>query len=508
MTRGEEQRTGSSYVEEFLDIASKVVGFGDRDDERKKFLNFAVPAKGLTVGSLFRLAQRDSPKELATFKQCLQVEHSPKGYAAVKAKFEQSAFKVMSPAIFAVVNGDELERKTTKDMMHNYQNVYYEYFDPEDSKVKTRGFLKTWLADPAIRCYDRIDFLPPPLTCPTNVFNLYTGLAAEKLPGTWEELEDVNIDIILQHESVLCNHEPAALEYMHNWKAQIVQFPGQLSRTMILLQSVQRAGKNIFIDWFGREILGRKYYYSSSEIEDFFSRFAVGFVNKLLCNLDEITACASSKYLQQMKTAVTQDVRRYEEKGVRPTTIRHCARLIATSNKKVPLPLEEGDGRNVLLRCSSEKVGNQQYFSELSEAMADPRVKRKYFLFLQRRNLEQFEPMLDRPNGEYYKSVKLGSLGLFKRWLVDTVKCGTLPVQIYSKPLLADIKHWAELEMPNAQPLTGHKLRVSLDEYIDCQAFQPGGGRHGVKGVSYQFDVKQMRAALVREGLLDEHEEH
>ena len=121
------------------------------------------------------------------------------------------------------------------------------------------------------------------------------------------------------------------LEYQLNWLAQRYQKPGELPRTMIMYQGEEGAGKNIFYDSLGRLFVGPELYYTSEIRDDFLSRFAVGFRDKVLVSWDEIGALCQ-KDIQSLKTAITAPVRRAEDKGVKPFCITNTAGIVGFTN--------------------------------------------------------------------------------------------------------------------------------------------------------------------------------
>lgn len=497
ITRAEEERTGESYTEEFLDIARTQPGFPA--DEAKALQEFqALPAaKKSTVATLFHYAEADNRAGCSALRvRIASARTGLKSYEETKAAFEANKFKLLSPAVYAVVIDDVVHVKRPADFSHNYQNIFC-----LDDEGRRCNFLKRWVADPDMRTYDTLDFLPPPLDVPAGTYNTYGGLEGERLPGTWEELEDVDISKVLEHLAILCSREEVVVEYVLDWLAHIIQRPGLLPETMLLFQSQQGAGKNMFVDWFGRRMLGMLLYSSSSDINFFFSRFANGFHNILLANLDEVVSSATRGCLQQIKTQITAEITHHEKKGIDVMPTRNCARLLGTSNSAIPLYLEDNERRNCLIQCSNELCGNLEYFTELKKVLDDPRVQRKFFLYMQRRDLSRVN-LRNRPKTAYYRQVKEASMDLFKSWLKWSVENGALPSNQYSSKVLQSVHDWARVHMPNAKPITGQKLGRLLKEY-DGFSVDRTDRESALSGPMYQFDLHAIKAQMRQQELID-----
>jgi hypothetical protein len=92
-------------------------------------------------------------------------------YMETKAEFEKTHFKIRKPVGFVRQTESELQLLTRKELFDLYENKF----------VGAEQFVKLWLKDPEIRTYERFDFLPPPLKCPVDVHNTWTGFESERI---------------------------------------------------------------------------------------------------------------------------------------------------------------------------------------------------------------------------------------------------------------------------------------------------------------------------------------
>ena len=83
-------------------------------------------------------------------------------YASVKARFEETHFKVEEPLLFVtVLSGGRNSLKKRSEFKDTYENVY---FRRENKKgvMEEVPFVSEWFKDKSIRTYKKMDFLPPP----------------------------------------------------------------------------------------------------------------------------------------------------------------------------------------------------------------------------------------------------------------------------------------------------------------------------------------------------------
>jgi hypothetical protein len=182
---------------------------------------------GVTLGSLFHWVSTDSGGAQVPLGL-------PQGttYGEVKAKFEESHFKVKFPYALCTLLGKEVVVQKEKDFVGTYRNVYYWVRD-KSGTAQRKPFVRDWLSDPNVKEYTKTDFLPPPQVCPVDVFNTYTGLRAEDLPPS-----DVDVSLVKEHVFNLCGRDPAVNDYFTKWLAHRVQKPGELVRTACAYLSV------------------------------------------------------------------------------------------------------------------------------------------------------------------------------------------------------------------------------------------------------------------------------
>ena len=309
-------RKGRNLVHRFLEQG------GDRYSERsvEAKLNALKPREAGRLrkqfGSLRQMLKADNAELYGELFGLSEI----KEYKDVKEEFEKRHFKLMTPAAYGRVDEEGLfQLRSHSDLVHHMRDVFCIVKKTGRNGV-TRptkaAFFDVWLKDATKRMYERVDMLPPPLVCPSDVYNTYQGLRAEKLPALREAR---SVQIILDHVLMLAGDTgEAGREYLLNYIAHMVQKPGELPKVGILMQSKQGVGKNLlFEELLGKKILGAGLMHCSAQSEDYFGRFDNAAVNKLLCVHDEVVGRDMGRTAGLIKESITAELQGLEEKGLK-----------------------------------------------------------------------------------------------------------------------------------------------------------------------------------------------
>jgi hypothetical protein len=338
-----------------------------------------------------------------------EIQETVNEYDTMKQEFETTHFKVMRPLMYVeqLNDGDYYIREPTE-----LKNAYL------NKMCNGVEFIDTWIKDPYIRTYDKMDFLPPPLQCPSNVFNMWQGFAIEHT----DVVSSGNIQPFIDHTNIMVNHDDNGREYWLNILAQMLKEPGYLPGIAIVFKSSQGAGKNIYLELFN-QILGKDLFYETvNPVQDLMSRFSVGRKNRILINVDETNSKDTYSYSDQLKNYITSPHYNYEQKGVSPITLRNFNRFFFTTNNSCPIRIEDGDRRFVVFECSNEMKGNTQYFKDFAKYINDPSNQKAVYEYLLNRDISGVDWINDRPFTELYNDIKEANSPIhikFFKWLVE-----------------------------------------------------------------------------------------
>lgn len=379
-------------------------------------------------------------------------------YEVLKVAFEQTHFRILDPPGYMSLVGDvwvHYNRSLLVDMNSGL-------FVDDDKKIK---FTDKWLKDGTIRTYARTGYYVDQSECPLNIFNTFTGLAGSRIPLIEGETGDITP--ILEHISIICNHQAEAIEFLIDWLADIVQHPGILNGIALIIIGQHGCGKDIFISWFGTSIIGMENYFKTARPQvDLFGSFNSSRKNVLFYHIEEVNPTSiQPSMVEQFKNCITDPYASIQLKNKNTTTgeslLKNYNNFVGTSNHSVPFKIERTERRIFAVKASSEKCKNQEYFKRLMDAMNNPIVAREFYEYLKKRDLSKrdWNNPPSTPALEAWKEECMAKLEPFIDWY--RVKNGSddiLASQLYNSYI-----EWCEL-MENEEILSKTAFGVELKE--------------------------------------------
>lgn len=426
-----------------------------------------------------------------------------KDYESVKNEFEKEWFALCYPAVYVQIKRETIRYFSLSAIRHSAKFVTYEAVQTDrrgSKQVEEQSFLDKWLNDPKQRHYDTLDFLPPPLECPPDLYNTFHGFIAELLPPVPDDFV-VDFEPIMTLLYDLCDHEDAPKEYVLSWLAHMIQLPAVLPRTRVIFKSKEGRGKNmLFGTLFGEKILGRSLYKSSAKVDDYYGRFANGFVHKILCNFNEVSAKHTSSIRGAVKETITEPVLSYEKKGADVVEIRNCARQLWFSNEDIPIKLSHDDRRWIAIQAAdslpdTDTPEHLAYFEKVKAWVDDDRNVRAFYDFLLARDIKDWKPDV-RPRTTFYSDLQQLNLNRLDQWLVDRLETSTLPDKILSQQL-------AGLLAGNGVEYSSKWVTMKMQRFLNRGVVNPENkinikaGAFAGRGRGFVFDEKLLTETLV-----------
>jgi hypothetical protein len=212
-----------------------------------------------------------------------------------------------------------------------------------------------WLASKTRTLYRRLVFQPGRVV-DKNYFNTFTGWACVPRPG--------DCSLFLAHlREVICGRDEGLFQYVLQWLAHLVQFPGKLIGTALAMGSEPGAGKGS-VYYYLREFLGR---YAvrldgSELIQNPFNDFLA---SRLLVFGDETLWHGDKRTLNRVKGYITEPTLVVNKKHVPVFEIENFARFIFSTNDALSAPLELKDRRYVPLPTLPLHIGDARYWEAL-----------------------------------------------------------------------------------------------------------------------------------------------
>jgi hypothetical protein len=269
---------------------------------------------------------------------------------------------------------------------------------------KTAAFIERWLRSPHRREYRTLDFDPDCVSGP-GVFNLWRGFPIERVELRDDDKYDTAA--IHRHMKLLMDDTEEGYQYLLNYLAQLVQFPGVKPLVAFLMVGPEGGGKSTFFSTLFEAFLGPLSVLQTADPEQIIGRFKqIG--EKLAVLWEETSGRDSWSNANLVKTLVTELTQSIERKGKDAVRMRIPTRLFFFSNDEdgKPIRISPSDRRFVAVRTTLP-ADKHNYFDKLfGHVMACPFTLRRFFEELKQLNISHFNPARDRYIGPYYAELK------------------------------------------------------------------------------------------------------
>ncbi|RZK02092.1 MAG: hypothetical protein EOO46_18760, partial [Flavobacterium sp.] len=388
---------------------------------------------------------RVTQKQIVHYYEIPQVKKSV--YEDEKEKFEKEYYYVGDTFLKILGNG-EFEYVNERNLNTRMSNVTFEdEWEDSSGKKRTRivPFLSKWLSDPKRKRYERADFIPDRKSCPDNVYNLFNGFAAEK----------IDRDEVLKEETPITpqariNNEMRAIFAIRRhigyitggyvdpflkYCAHIVQHPERKTEMNILLRDTGGfmaegggTGKNVFLEWFGNEILGEKYTYVVGDNKELYGAFNSQFESKLLVIVEEAQSKENHENFDILKARTTCQKLNINKKNVPVYSVRDKTNTIFCSNNRNPLPTRQGNRRIQAFDCDVSMRGDTAYFTKLVALLKKPSTKYYFFNYLKKYKTYDSPIMFQTniPKTKVYRELRYLNAPKHFKWLASRIKDGLL----------------------------------------------------------------------------------
>lgn len=381
---------------------------------------------------------------------------------------------------------------------------------------KESSFLLKWFQDKDTRYYEKMDFLPPPLSVNNNVYNMFRGFDVEKIITKYD---NENINIFINHLHYLVggytyDKDKKNLNYMIDYLADIIQNPGSLPKVSILIKSKQGIGKNLFFDKFGRNIIGKDYYLQTDNIDVILARFNKNH-NKLMVVMDETSGKDTFLKKENIKNVITAEVLNFEKKNVDIMEINNVGRYLFFSNNDCPISIAIDDRRFICFEGImpfpeyKKRERYEKYFKRLIDAFDDDDMCKSFYMFLKNRVITH-SLTNDRPKTHIYKEIQKSSIPAEIQFLeyyckknINERKQDNHNEYIKAEHLFKEYKRWVEKynNSVSAREKTSMKFKAKIRMmFKDTNVFtiHPGTSNY----TYYSFHYEEVLLWLKNNNLL------
>ena len=273
------------------------------------------------------------------------------------------------------------------------------------NEQKETKFISEWLEDKNIKLYNNMDFIPfngvKTVNNNTTTFNLFNGYNSNIMTPC-DDMDKIKIlkpfmDLLFE----LVGAEEKTNDYFLNFLAHLIQKPNERIPICFIFKSKQGVGKNMMLDCIGN-LIGKHHYITSSNPQDFFGDYAEGFFRKLLVNLNECEGKDTFDFEGRIKSFMTESTITLNPKFVRQTTINNYARLIITTNKPNPVPIDvrSKDRRFIVFQSTNKYLDDKygtNFWTKLKTHFEKPEFISSLYNFLNTREINNIKWIEERP---------------------------------------------------------------------------------------------------------------
>ena len=417
-------------------------------------------------------------------------------YANKKIEIEKTYAQVGGDFI-EIVEDDEPRAISYKDMKAQFKMFNYDELNFETNKKTKKYFFDTWTDDINHRFYKRMDFIPIRSECPDDVYNLFTGFQAEKLIGYYEYNREI-IQPIINHLDLLTENNSG---WFLKWLACKIQHPNRKTEILPLLRDVEGflelcggTGKTCFIDWFGSEILGEKYYMAIHNNEDLYNSFNGQFEGKLLIHLEEAEGTTHHKNDNILKAKTTGKKQLVNKKQINAYKVNDYADIIASTNNKNPLKVNLSNRRISAFDVNSKYRNDPVYFKTLLDTLHNKQAIYSFYVYLRDEVVvpNKFDVVKTAANAD----MTLMNTQLHYKWILSLVRDNKLD-DMYSNDAYNSYVEYGKLirEDKGTLTLTAFGLLFAKTDLIEKTR-----DKHGMK---YKFNKDGITQKLKELGILE-----
>lgn len=291
--------------------------------------------------------------------------------------------------------------------------------------------VKAWLESPGRKTIKQDDVVFDPRH-PKREFNLFGGLPHPPKPGKH--------NLVLELVDYLCGGNTVIREWVLDWIAYPLKHVGAKMATAIVMRGPQGGGKNMLWECV-RDIYGPYGgMITQTELESQYNDYMSA---KLFIIGNEVLSRRERWQLGgKLKNLVTEAQVPIQAKYMPTRLEANCCNLVFLSNDLLPVPLEEGDRRYLVIDAPLPHPDGGAFYRSVADQMAQG-GRESFHDYLVNRDLKDFGPHSKPVRTEAFQEaleLSLSPSELFaRRW-----KAGDLPI----------LQHAEAFATPDAPPLT------------------------------------------------------
>ena len=306
----------------------------------------------------------------------------------------------------------------------NPQTTRLKFYQHKDIKIQQERMLEasdlalhpsdfkelqtTWLRSPATKHYRGTDFHPT-LSDP-EILNIWRG----PIKGAEGNCDFLNQFLL----SVICDGSEEKYDYLVKLLAHAVQKPEEKPGVMTVLCGNQGTGKGSFF-----KLLRSIWPYTTllvQDVREVVGTYTGGLEGAFIVTMDEAVFNKDKKSANHLKTKISEDTMRIEEKYQPSRTVSSFHRFFAATNEHHWAPTDSGDRRMFVLQVSDKYKQDTKCFATFNQVLNDGVTVPAFVHKLANIDLSGFQ-VRHRPKTSEHARQVLESLPEFTKFMIDVL---------------------------------------------------------------------------------------
>ena len=234
--------------------------------------------------------------------------------------------------------------------------------DPEAIRLATKSEAEWWLSDARRRTYRDVVFAPGKVKLPSDVFNLFRGLAVVSIRPRVGS--GVGWPCMRRHLiEVICSGNHQWFDYLMDWMALMFQRPGEVGQTAVVLKGGEGVGKGILARYL-LKIFG-PYGLHLSSAQQLHGHYNVHLQNCIFLFSDEAYYPGDKSFEGMLRAMITEQRLPIEPKYQNLFETINCLHFLISSNNQWVVPMAIDARRFFVLLVSALHKGDKAYWDPL-----------------------------------------------------------------------------------------------------------------------------------------------
>lgn len=412
-------------------------------------------------------------------------------YKIMKQEFEKEYCKVLHLSGFVRIDIEGNVIQYSKEQIKiMFEDKYFLKTDPNTLKTVKCAFIDIWIKDDMKRCYTKLGCYPDAKKCPDDVLNTWTPYAVEKME--LHNYDENAVTIFKNHVSILCNNDNVVTGFILKVIAHYFQYPDGKSIFPSFIGE-EGNGKTILFEGIAVMMGEEKVFQTTDPLRDFLGEFNGDLAGKKLVIMNELNPSELGRAEKKFKSLITDYpllINPKKEKRYFTQSYHVFTGMLNPRNEGDGVKSKEGDRRNIIIRCSDEKVGDTEYFKELWKIFEDENSMASLYKYLMEMPDVPFRFTADMlPKTDYQEKIKQANRSYIDLWLESICEQKSLAkLDITGIDALSSYLNWTKINnIKETYEMNSVKMGLRLANIGECSKKKTN------RGVVFTLDLDALR---------------